>query len=248
MNNHIPKFDEFVNESQYMTTLEESMSDIDILAQEAKNFKDFVKQFKTEYADIASAGTEKELETFLKAVYDNSSKNNESKETPIEVTKGQEAYYKGLPKSTAQKKKSQITAQAEKPSDDPSAYKALPGDKKAQSQGKVKTSSYVKKYREMFGESVNEKETTEDQLKKGAIENPDIEKALKKKVEETGVDIDILRVVMRRGMAAWKAGHRPGATQEQWGYARIASFVTKGPTYKSTDSDMAKVARDRGQL
>ena len=76
----------------------------------------------------------------------------------------------------------------------------------------------------------------------------DIEKALKNKVEETGVDLDILRVVMRRGMAAWKAGHRPGATQEQWGYARIASFVTKGPTYKSTDSDMAKIARDRGQL
>ena len=121
------------------------------------------------------------------------------KDVPIEVTKGQEAYYKGLPKSTAQKKKSQITAQAEKPSDDPSAYKPLPGDKKAQSQGKVKTSSHVKKYREVFGEAVNEKETTEDQLKKGAIENPDIEKALKKKVEETGVDIDILRVVMRRG-------------------------------------------------
>jgi len=171
---------------------------------------------------------------------------NEGKEIPIEVTKGQAAYYKGLPKSTAQKKKSQITAQAEKPSDDPSAYKALPGDKKAQSKGIVKTSSHVKKYKEMFGESViNEKE---EELKKGPIENPDIEKALKNKVEETGVDLDILRVIMRRGMAAWKAGHRPGATQEQWGYARIASFVTKGPTYKSTDSDMAKIARDRGQL
>jgi hypothetical protein len=173
---------------------------------------------------------------------------NEGKEVPIDVSKAQQAYYKGMPKSTAQKKKSQITAQAEKPSDDPSAYKALPGDKKAQSQGKVKTSSHVKKYREMFGESVNEKESTEDQLKKGPIDNPDIEKALKKKVEETGVDLDILRVVMRRGMAAWKAGHRPGATQEQWGYARIASFVTKGPTYKSTDSDMAEEAKKRGQL
>lgn len=171
---------------------------------------------------------------------------NEGKEVPIDVSKAQQAYYKGLPKSTAQKKKSQITAQAEKPSDDPSAYKPLPGDKKAQSQGKVKTSSHIQKYKEMFSESViNE---AEEELKKGAIDNPDIEKALKKKVEETGVDLDILRVVMRRGMAAWKAGHRPGATQEQWGYARIASFVTKGPTYKSTDSDMAKIARDRGQL
>ena len=28
-------------------------------------------------------------------------------------------------------------------------------------------------------------------------------------------------------MAAWKSGHRPGAGQEQWGYARISSFATK---------------------
>jgi hypothetical protein len=173
---------------------------------------------------------------------------NEGKEVPIDVTKGQQAYYKGLPKSTAQKKKSQITKQAEMPDDDPSAYKPLPGDKKAQSQGKVKTSSHIKKYKEMFEDSVNEKESTEDQLKKGPIGNPDVEKALKKKEEETGIDMDILRVIMRRGMAAWKAGHRPGATQEQWGYARIASFATKGPTYKSTDSDLAKIARDRGQI
>jgi hypothetical protein len=170
----------------------------------------------------------------------------EEKEIEVDVPPAQRNYYKGMPKSTAQKKKSQISKQAEMDSDDPKAYKPLPGDKKAQSQGKVKTSGHVKKYREMFGESaINEKE---EELKKGPIDNPDIEKALKKKVEETGVDLDILRVVMRRGMAAWKAGHRPGATQEQWGYARIASFVTKGPTYKTTDSDMAEVAKKRGQL
>lgn len=59
-----------VNES-----VNESMSDIDILAQESKDFKDFVKKFKKEYADIAKAGTEKELEVFLKAIFDNSSRN-----------------------------------------------------------------------------------------------------------------------------------------------------------------------------
>lgn len=175
--------------------------------------------------------------------------NEAKKEVPIEVSKGQEAYYKGMPKSTAQKKKSQITKQAEMPDDSSAAYKPLPGDTKAQQSGKVKTSKHVEKYKKMFEADKDEKsQATIDQLKKGPIENPDIEKALKKKVEETGVDIDILRTVMRRGMAAWKAGHRPGATQEQWGYARIASFLTKGPTYKSTDSDMAKEANERGQL
>jgi hypothetical protein len=70
----------------------------------------------------------------------------------------------------------------------------------------------------------------EELLNAGKIKNPDIEKALKKKQEDTGVDIKILRAVMRKGMAAWKAGHRPGATQEQWGYARVNSFLTGGKT------------------
>lgn len=170
---------------------------------------------------------------------------NEDK-APIDTSKSQKKYFVGLPKSTAQKKRAQINKQAELSSDDPNAYKPLPGDQKAKEEGRVKTSSHVKKYKKMFGESeIFEKES---ELKKGPISNPDIEKALKKKTEESGVDIDILRVIMRRGMAAWKAGHRPGATQEQWGYARIASFLTKGPTYKSTDSDMADEAKKRGQI
>lgn len=80
------------------------------------------------------------------------------------------------------------------------------------------------------------------------IDNPDIEKALKKKSEETGVSIELLRIVMRRGLAAWKTGHRPGAGQEQWGYARVNSFLTKQPgTWGKADSDVAKEVRDKGE-
>lgn len=64
---------------------------------------------------------------------------------------------------------------------------------------------------------------------RGKIGNAKIEKALKKKSDETGVPIGLLRIVMRRGMAAWKSGHRPGAGQEQWGYARVNSFLTQAP-------------------
>ena len=39
-------------------------------------------------------------------------------------------------------------------------------------------------------------------------------------------------------MAAWKTGHRPGATQHQWGYARVNSFIVGGPTRKSADADL----------
>lgn len=87
------------------------------------------------------------------------------------------------------------------------------------------------------------------------IDNPDIEKALKKKSEETGAPIGILRAVMRRGMAAWKSGHRPGAGQEQWGYARCNSFLTGGEgtwgrpknnPESGADSDLAKEAIKAG--
>lgn len=79
------------------------------------------------------------------------------------------------------------------------------------------------------------------------IDNPDIEKALKKKADDTGVPIGILRIIMRRGMAAWKSGHRPGAGQEQWGYARVNAFLTKGEgTWGDADKDVAKEVRDGG--
>ena len=44
-------------------------------------------------------------------------------------------------------------------------------------------------------------------------------------------------------MAAWRTGHRPGATEQQWGYARVHSFLLKGKTYHTTDSDLAREAK-----
>lgn len=73
------------------------------------------------------------------------------------------------------------------------------------------------------------------------------EKGLKNKADDTGVPIGILRDVYRRGMAAWKSGHRPGAGQQQWAYARVNSFLTKQPgTWGGADKDLAKKVRDGG--
>lgn len=80
-------------------------------------------------------------------------------------------------------------------------------------------------YNDGLGESVEEKAGGD----RSPIDNPAVEKGLKKKAELTGVSLPLLRLVMRRGMAAWKSGHRPGAGQEQWGYARVNSFLTKAP-------------------
>ena len=64
--------------------------------------------------------------------------------------------------------------------------------------------------------------------------------AVKNKAEKTGMPYSILKQVYDRGMAAWKGGHRPGATQQQWALARVNSFVTKSSgTWGGADSDLA---------
>lgn len=47
----------------------------------------------------------------------------------------------------------------------------------------------------------------------------------------TGFPADLLRVAFNKGKAAWRTGHRPGATAEQWGYARVSSLLVKGKTF-----------------
>ena len=67
---------------------------------------------------------------------------------------------------------------------------------------------------------------------------------LKKKSEKSGIPVGILRQVYNRGMAAWRGGHRPGASQQQWAFARVNSFITKGSgTWGKADSDLAAKAR-----
>ena len=69
-------------------------------------------------------------------------------------------------------------------------------------------------------------------------------KALNKKADKSGMPKSILSKVYDRGMAAWKGGHRPGATQQQWAFARVNSFVTKSSgTWGGADKDLAKKVR-----
>ena len=64
---------------------------------------------------------------------------------------------------------------------------------------------------------------------------------LRKKADKSGMSYSILKKVFDRGMAAWKSGHRPGASQQQWAYARVNSFITKSSgTWGGADKDLAK--------
>jgi len=63
---------------------------------------------------------------------------------------------------------------------------------------------------------------------------------LKNKAEKSGMPYGILKKVYDRGMAAWRGGHRPGTTQQQWAFARVNSFITKSSgTWGGADKDLA---------
>ena len=68
--------------------------------------------------------------------------------------------------------------------------------------------------------------------------------ALVKKAEKSGMPYSILKKVYDRGMAAYKTGHRPGTTPQQWALARVNSFTTKSSgTWGKADADLAKQVR-----
>lgn len=85
---------------------------------------------------------------------------------------------------------------------------------------------------------------------KGAPKASDFKKArgesieeaagLAAKAEKSGMPLSVLKQVYNRGMAAWKTGHRPGTTPQQWAMARVNSFVTKSKgTWGGADKDLA---------
>lgn len=125
-----------------------------------------------------------------------------------------------MSKSTKDKRAAHFAKNAKKDDDNDNAYEPAPGDKSAE----TKPSQHTKKYKKMFGENADT--------------------SLKKKAEKTGMPFGILKQVYNRGVAAWKSGHRPGTTPEQWGHARVNSFVTKSKgTWGGADQDLARKVR-----
>lgn len=125
-------------------------------------------------------------------------------------------YYKGLSKS---EKEARANHFAKGGSESPA-----PGDDDA----KTKESKHTKKFKQMYGEEYIEEKN----------------EGLKNKSSKSGISYGILKKVYDRGMAAWKGGHRPGTTPQQWAMARVNSFITKGKgTWGGADSDLAGKVR-----
>ena len=138
-------------------------------------------------------------------------------------------YYKTLSKSEKEKRAAHFAKQKYRKSDDDDDYKPAPGDKGA----KTKPSKHTKKIKQMYGEVADLNEKI---------------KGLENKAKKSGMPYGILKKVYDRGMAAWKGGHRPGTTQQQWAFARVNSFVTKSSgTWGKADKDLAaKVRASKG--
>lgn len=131
-------------------------------------------------------------------------------------------YFTGLSKSTKQKRDAHFKKKSTKPA---------PGDATA----KTKPSSHTKKFKQMYGEMA-EHISFEDFF----TEAKGADAALKKKADKSGMPLGILKQVFKRGVAAWKTGHRPGTNAVQWGLARVNSFVTKSSgTWGKADKDLA---------
>lgn len=81
---------------------------------------------------------------------------------------------------------------------------------------KTRTSSYTKRFREKYPEA----------------------KSLKEIAKATGVPLKTLKTVYDRGLAAWRTGHRPGASPQAWAYARVHSYVMKGKTWYTADKNL----------
>jgi DNA invertase Pin-like site-specific DNA recombinase len=56
------------------------------------------------------------------------------------------------------------------------------------------------------------------------------EASFEDKSKASGISVGTLKKVYQRGVAAWKTGHRPGTTPQQWGHARVNAFIKKKKT------------------
>lgn len=159
------------------------------------------------------------------------------------LAESQAKYNAGVADSTADKRDAHFEKGAEKHWDDSSAYKPAPGDVKS----KTKPSGYTKRYHQLFTKENKVKHDrrfkfTRRQENKffKELEEGSSDTALENKASETGISKSILKQVYDRGMAAWRTGHRPGTTPEQWGMARVNSFATGGKTRTTADADLWK--------
>ena len=126
-------------------------------------------------------------------------------------------YYAGLTRTQKEKRRREIRKFGAMDWKDPKAYVGFRTDRFT----KTRKSGYTAKWQRRFPEA----------------------KSLTEKSAVTGVPLRFLQKSYDRGLAAWRTGHRPGATPQQWGYARVHSLLLCGKTHYGPDADLVRAAR-----
>lgn len=179
------------------------------------------------------------------------------------------AYVKGSPQK--KQREEEIERRAEEPHDKPKSYRPFATDKDPKTGEPIKTkpSEWTKKAAKMgFGpktgnesvepgddalvevadleslrEFICEAILDEKKKKKGS----NVTAALKNKAEKSGAPMSALRAIYNKGLAAWRTGHRPGASQHQWAMARVNSVLAGGPARKVDAVQWEKIKKARGK-
>jgi|TARA_R100000231_G_scaffold127796_1_gene98691 hypothetical protein len=146
------------------------------------------------------------------------------------------AYFKGLSKKEKDERERVIKRRSKMKSGDPDAYKPFRTDKGK----KTKPSSSTLKFKKMFGE-LNEEEQQLFAEKLSAK----IRKSLKKKAEKANAPMGALTTIYNKGLAAWRTGHRPGASQHAWAMARVNSVLTGGKARKVDAAQWKQISKHR---
>lgn len=178
-------------------------------------------------------------------------------------------YLAGLSSSEKAERKKELKRGEKTDTDDASAYEPsrFKTDFKKSGEPKdTKTSKWTRKFKDMYGEAyeLDEELLGEDEIVdlddigilREFIEQAllvekkkknNVTKSLKNKAEKTGAPMGALRAIYNKGLAAWRTGHRPGASQHAWAMARVNSVLAGGPARKVDAAQWKQIQKHRGK-
>jgi len=213
----------------------------------------------------------REGDGYLYDIFGNPVENDDLNETK---KKFNTAYLRGSQQKI--KRKKEIERRAKESHKNPRSYRPFTTDKDPKTGETIKTkpSKWNKKFEKMFGSKKKEKnesmeheteifedvlleeidldlevlkeficEAILDEKKKGA----NVTQALKNKAEKANAPMGALRAIYNKGLAAWRTGHRPGASQHAWAMARVNSVLAGGPARKVDAAQWERIRKHRGK-
>ena len=177
--------------------------------------------------------------------------------------KNNPGYYRGLGRKTRSERERHFKRQSAMHWDDPGAYEPAPGDDKS-----TKTSKWTKIANKRFpmkkkNESRDFSSLDIELLVAEAMVHADavlLERqtlneakkrksgtatALKNKAKSARAPLGTLRAIYNKGLAAWRTGHRPGASQHAWAMARVNSVLAGGPARKVDAAQWKRIQKFR---